>query len=54
VSDDLMNLIEVACSSDEGHLLGLVFANKHSKSVPELNEVGTVDFRVNRSFELKV
>jgi hypothetical protein len=48
-----MNLIEVACSSEEGHLLGFVFANRHTKSVPELDE-GGVFMRLNRSFELKV
>ena len=40
VSDDLMNLIEVTGSSEEGHLLGFMFANKHSKSVPNHNEHG--------------
>jgi hypothetical protein len=50
VSDDLMNLIEVAVSDNQGNLFGVLFANKHSRSVPGSD--GKLQDR--RSFAVKV
>jgi len=48
LSDDFMNLVEVACSKADGSLLGITFLNPYCY-VPDLGSDGDSEWVVRRS-----